>query len=214
MNVETNVGRTFLNLIRKHFPPTHKFHKIFNKNSVKVSYSCMDNINKIIKSHNAKICKREEIQKPCNCQRGRTCPLDGNCQVANATYQAEVFKNEQEPPKVYIGLSEPYIKERIRNHQKAFNDVLRRYEKDSALSEYIWKLKDEGCFNYKIKWSILRRCPKYNRTSGLCSLCITEKLMISQFEDKSRLLNVRLDLATHCLHYKKHLLGNFKQGVG
>jgi hypothetical protein len=40
-NVRTNVGKIFLNLIDKHFPPSSCFHKIFNRNSVKVSYSCM-----------------------------------------------------------------------------------------------------------------------------------------------------------------------------
>ena len=65
-----------------------------------------------------------------------------------------------------------------------------------------------------IKWSILRKAPKYNKIRGLCSLCIAEKVMVSQFEDKSRLLNVRLDLATHCLHWSKHMLGNYNPGEG
>ena len=33
VNVETNIGKTFLKLIGKHFPKTNKFHKIFNRNS-------------------------------------------------------------------------------------------------------------------------------------------------------------------------------------
>ena len=49
MNVETNIGKTFLKLIDKHFPKTNKFHKIFNKNNVKVSYSCLPNIAEMIK---------------------------------------------------------------------------------------------------------------------------------------------------------------------
>ena len=54
-NVATNIGRQFLNLIKKHFPRNHKFNKIFNKNNVKVSYSCMPNIKSIINKHNKKI---------------------------------------------------------------------------------------------------------------------------------------------------------------
>ena len=38
-NVSTNIGRDFLSLIDKHFPPHHKLHKIFNRNAVKVSYT-------------------------------------------------------------------------------------------------------------------------------------------------------------------------------
>ena len=44
-NVETNVAKTFLRLIDKRFPKSHKLHKIFNKNNLKVSYSCPTNSN-------------------------------------------------------------------------------------------------------------------------------------------------------------------------
>ena len=54
-NVQTNVGSIFLKLIHKHFPKHHKFHRIFNKNNIKVSYSCMENIKTIIIKHNKKI---------------------------------------------------------------------------------------------------------------------------------------------------------------
>ena len=54
-NVKTNIGKKFLNLIKKHFPPHREFHKIFNKNMVKISYSCTRNIKTIINSHNAKL---------------------------------------------------------------------------------------------------------------------------------------------------------------
>ncbi len=47
-NVKTNIARNFLCLIDKHFPPNHKLHKIFNRNTVKVSYSCMNNVKSII----------------------------------------------------------------------------------------------------------------------------------------------------------------------
>ena len=36
-SVKSNIGRTFLNLLSKHFPPGHKYHSIFNKNKVKLS---------------------------------------------------------------------------------------------------------------------------------------------------------------------------------
>ena len=55
MNVQTNIGREFLNLVSKHFPKKHRYNKIFNKNSIKVSYSCTDNLLTIIKKHNRKI---------------------------------------------------------------------------------------------------------------------------------------------------------------
>ena len=39
-NVKTNIGKIFFKLLHKHFPPLHSFHEIFNKKSVKISYSC------------------------------------------------------------------------------------------------------------------------------------------------------------------------------
>ena len=37
-NVKTNIARNFLHLVDTHFPAGHKLHKIFNRNTVKVSY--------------------------------------------------------------------------------------------------------------------------------------------------------------------------------
>jgi hypothetical protein len=48
MNVSTNIGRNFLSIIDKHFPSHDKLHKIFNRNTVKVNYSCMSNVKSII----------------------------------------------------------------------------------------------------------------------------------------------------------------------
>ena len=48
INVKTNIAKKFLNLISKHFPKKHKLHQIFNRNNVKVSYSCLPNVSNII----------------------------------------------------------------------------------------------------------------------------------------------------------------------
>ena len=46
-SVSINVAKTFLHLVTKHFPRGHKLN-----NTVKVSYSCVNNMSKIIKGHN------------------------------------------------------------------------------------------------------------------------------------------------------------------
>lgn len=51
-NVQTNIGREFLNLIENCFPPNHKLRKLFNKNNLELSYSCSPNIKQIIDGHN------------------------------------------------------------------------------------------------------------------------------------------------------------------
>ena len=43
-SLKTNIGKYFFRLLNKHFPPGHKLLKICNKNTSKVSYSCMSNL--------------------------------------------------------------------------------------------------------------------------------------------------------------------------
>ena len=50
MNVETNKGKTFFKLLQKHFPTTHLVYTIFNKNKIKISYSCVPNMRSKISS--------------------------------------------------------------------------------------------------------------------------------------------------------------------
>ena len=51
-NVATNIGRTFLKILDEEFPKGHVLHKIFNRNTVKISYSCMTNLKQNIDGHN------------------------------------------------------------------------------------------------------------------------------------------------------------------
>ena len=46
--VATNVAHKFLLLVDKHFPAGSPLNKHFNRNIIKVSYSCMPNMAKII----------------------------------------------------------------------------------------------------------------------------------------------------------------------
>ena len=47
MNMKTNIVKTFFKLLQKHFPPTHHMYTMFNKNKIKISYSCFANIGSI-----------------------------------------------------------------------------------------------------------------------------------------------------------------------
>ena len=57
-NVATNIGRIFLKILDEEFPENHVLHKIFNRNTVKVSYSCMPNVKQSIDGHNKTILKK------------------------------------------------------------------------------------------------------------------------------------------------------------
>ena len=61
--VVTNIGRLVLNLVKKHFPKGHSLNEIFNKNTIKISYSCLKNIKSTISNHNAKIDKLKQEEK-------------------------------------------------------------------------------------------------------------------------------------------------------
>ena len=90
MNVSTNVARKFPHLTDKHFPQNHKFHKIFNRHNVKVSYSCMPNITSTIRSHNKKILSNETPEiKDCNCRDKSNCPSARKMSNGKHTVQSE-----------------------------------------------------------------------------------------------------------------------------
>ena len=157
-NVRTNVGRDFLKLLEKHFPPNHKFRKLFNKNNVKVSYSCLPNMENIIKKQNARVICSD--QKPderlCNCRDKTACPLDGKCCRSCIVYKAEVT-SEQET-KIYYGAAEKDFKLRYNNHTQSFKEE--KNAKATELSKHIWDLKKSNR-QYNIKWSIAASASQY-----------------------------------------------------
>ena len=56
---KTKVGKLFLTLVKQHFPKGHKLYKTFNKNTIKVSYSCLKNMGSVLSRHNKKILSRK-----------------------------------------------------------------------------------------------------------------------------------------------------------
>ena len=68
-SLKTNIGKYFFRLLNTHFPPGHKPPKIFHKNTLKLSYSCMPNLKAKIDGHNKKILENTLPPKTklCNC---------------------------------------------------------------------------------------------------------------------------------------------------
>ena len=96
INVATNVAKTFLSLIDKHFPNDKKLSKIFNRNTIKMSYSCLPNVKQTISNNNHRLLQlhrmKESTQdsKLCNCRQKSSCPLDGKCLTKCVVYKATV----------------------------------------------------------------------------------------------------------------------------
>ena len=119
--VKTKIGRTFLKLLKQYFPKPNRLHKIFNKNTVKVSYSCMSNMSSIILSHNKRLLWPRNIEHGCNCRTSENCPLQNQCLAPGLTYQADVENNPNKGTKLYFGLAEISFKSWFTNHNKDFN---------------------------------------------------------------------------------------------
>ena len=212
-NVVTRVGQKFLKVIDEHFPVGCKLRKVFNRNSVKVSYSCMPSMGSIIKQHNARICGTERGSdgqpRSCNCRVPDRCPLNGHCLTSKVLYRATVDTDGNRVPMVYIGSCETPFKHRYTNHLMSFRQE--KYGNRTELSKYVWSLKREGKI-FRVNWDILRKAPAYSNLSKRCDLCLTEKLMIIS-ADKSTLLNKRSELISKCRYQNKFYLSNFVGGV-
>ena len=109
-NVSTNVAKKFLQLLDKHFPPSNSLHRIFNHNTVKVSYCCTQNLGNITKSHNKKLINsNNQIILPCNCRKKEDCPLEGKFRVNDVIYKC-IASATGFPNKVYLGTAEESLK--------------------------------------------------------------------------------------------------------
>lgn len=200
--VKTKIGKIFLELLDKHFPRSSEFHKIFNRNTVKISYSCTKNMASTISAHNRKILKPIDEDFGCNCRSNRICPLDGKCLTPNTVYLAEITNNTNTEKRFYIGISATPFKERARNHNRDITHD--KYKNSTELAKYVWKLRDKG-ITANVKYKTLRKI--YGRPKEkFCQLCLTEKLLIFDFEYPDMLLNDRSELFKKCRHTNKFLV--------
>ena len=114
---------------------------MINRNTVKLSYRCLPNMENIISKHNAKVMKppADETSK-CNCRKDRDCPLQGKCLTSSVVYQATVTPDTGKEEN-YIGLTSNTFKQRWSQHKCSFNNKSKANE--TTLSQYIWKLKEK-----------------------------------------------------------------------
>ena len=170
----------------------------------------MPNMAKKIGAQNRKVLQKYQdlstssnVTPLCNCRDPQSCPLDGLCRTKSVVYQATVNKGDIETQEGYIGLSGGEFKTRFTQHKSSFKN---RSKKDStALSQYIWELKEKG-INYSIEWKILCQAPTYHPGSGRCLLCLSEKFYI-MFYNEMASLNKRSEVSNTCRHKHKFLLG-------
>ena len=126
INVATNVAKTFRTFIDKHFPKDKRLSKIFNRNTIKVSYSCLPNVKQTISNNSHRLLqlhrKRESTQdsKLCICRQKNSCPLDGKCLTKCVVYKATVTEPTSNNQETYIGLTGNECKTRFNLHKSSF----------------------------------------------------------------------------------------------
>ena len=211
--VKTNLGRKFLQLLDTEFPPGHHLRKLFNRKTVKLSYSTLPNMEQIISSHNKKVLQNSQSQpgrqeKTCNCQKNRraSCPLNGMCLQSSVIYEAQITTSRQVYS--YIGLTGGTFKERFNSHSSTFKRPAAR--KSTELSKMVWNLKDTN-EPFQIDWKVIDRGRTSNGTSRSCDLCTTEKFHILENSKRADLvpLNKRSEIVSKCRHKRKFTLASF-----
>ena len=213
LNVETNVGKEFLNII-KSFPRNNILHSIVNTNTIKVSYRTMQNMGGELSRHNKLILDGETQTGPeprCNCQQRLRdqCPLPGRCTVSCVVYRGKVTRLDDNSSATYTGLSERSIKQRVKGH---YQDIKNHKPSDpdnhksgTRLSRHIGELKHQN-IPYRLDWSIVREVKSaYNPARNFCKLCTMEKYHIL-FSPEDATLNLRSEFFSHCRHKESHLL--------
>ena len=229
--VKTNIGSQFLKLVDKHFKDDDFLGYHFNRQKIKISYSTMPNIKRIITSHNRRLINPKEELELIDCDKKGRCKDEcfeerKKCQSRCSIYQASL---QYETPhasipalkipksKVYTGLTSNKLKERFNHHHWTFTNERNNPFKppadrnnslqNTSLSTHIWKLKERK-IEYKLKWNIIKQAPVYSKEAGGCSLCLEEKTQI-MFADKRTSLNKRTEIMQKCRHREKHLLKNY-----
>ena len=185
--------------MKKHFPPGDKLHKILNKNSVKLSYSCMSNLKATIDGHNETVLQNTPPPKAklCNCLKKQNCPIRGACLTESVLYDAKISCTTKK--RIY----ETTLKKcDARNRKKSFNTE--KDKNDTKLSTEYWKLANKK-LHPGISWSIKDKYKSYNPNSRRCSLCLNEKLEIVDDPDEI-LLKKRSEVISQCRHRNKYKL--------
>ena len=210
MNVRSNVGKEFLSLLDRAFPPSNPLHKLFTRQTVKISYKRMPNMAQAVAGHNTKVLNgdRQPDQQPgCNCQGGPgTCPVQGKCLTRCVVYEAAVEQIPSGKTETYTGVTARSFKARLYEHRADMNKESSRIK--STLAAHVWDLKDEH-IQYKVSWKLKDRATDFNPVTKKCRVCLKEKYHIMYKTDGST-LNSRSEVFNTCRHRKQKLLEKAK----
>ena len=155
-----SIVQNFLSIVDKCFSKNHPTNKIFNRQTLKLSYPCMPNMKTIIASHKKQILSNvattpnQNHDPSCNCRKKAECPLDGKCLQANdsnnnRTVHGTGTTHSSETP----------------------TDAMQRNYLNN-----IWTLTDANK-TFLIKWKVLKKFKPDNNTNKKCNLCLHQKFI-------------------------------------
>ena len=143
--VKTRVGHLFLGLVDKHFKRGTKIGYRFNRNTLKLSYSCLPNMGAKIRHHNNRVMGSKQAWSPpesgygCNCRDKSLCKVNNKCKFPGALYSGTVIA-EGKQDKIYYGVASNNFKERQKIHE---SDVRTRKLR-TCLTKYLVELEDQN----------------------------------------------------------------------
>ena len=146
------------------------------RNTVKISFSCMRNLKQKIDGHNKSTLRKTNAVPPkaCNCRHPAHCPLDGDSLKSAVIYQATVATEDNRAAETYVGLTGNSFKTRYSNHKSSFRDPNKKLS--TELSKHIWHLKDAK-IGFSLTWKILKQAAPFNPASNRRNLCLWEKIL-------------------------------------
>ena len=141
ISVATNVAKMFLSVIDKHFPKDKRLSKIFNRNTIKVSYSCLPNVKQTISNNNHRLLQQHRMKKStqdsklCNCRQKSSFSLDGKCLTKCIEYKATVTETTSNNQETYMALTENEFKTRFNLHKSS--SKLEHKRTSTTLSDHV-----------------------------------------------------------------------------
>ena len=142
-NVSTNIGSVFLKIVDKCFPQNHKLHKILNRRTLKVSYSCVQNLKSVINAHNVKLRKEHEtnLQHTQNLQQNQNLQQSQNLQQIVNLQQSQNLQQTQ-------NLQQNQNLQQIQNLQQ--NQNLQHIEEQCKFCKETPCIVEIGCDNENV----------------------------------------------------------------
>ena len=137
--MKTILGKQFFAILDECFPKDNPLSKVFNRNNVKLSYSCTPNFKHFINRNNKKAFnkKKNEVTK-CEC-RNVVCPVQGRCGESEVVYRATITRLDTGKSEYYTGCTKRKFRLPYNGHAQSFRNF--KYWDDTTLSVYVWKLK-------------------------------------------------------------------------